>query len=143
MVHDRQIAPEKVVLHGRSLGGAVATRLAEEVEPGGLVLESTFESMVAMARRQAPAYPVRSLLRHPFDTWSRAPGVSIPTLILHGDADSVVPVGHGRRLAHRFPVAHYVEVPGGHHNELLVLRDPAAKLAWLELLGRVGGVEER
>ena len=48
-----------------------------------------------------------------------------------------------RQWAHRFPVAHYVEVPGGHHNELLVLRDPAAKLAWLELLGRVGGVEER
>lgn len=133
----RGVPPERVVLYGRSLGGAVAARLATEVEPGALVLESTFTSMVDMARRQAPLYPVERLLRHPFDTRSRAADLRLPTVVLHGSADGVVPVEHGRALAGALPTAQYVEVPGGTHNDLMILRDAAAKRAWLELLARV------
>ena len=142
VTEERGIPADRVVVHGRSLGGAVAVQLAEQVHPGGLVVESTFRSMLEMARGQAPFYPVDRLLRHPFDTWSRAPSVEIPTLVLHGSADTIVPVDHGRTLAGRFGSAQYVEVPGGHHNELLVLRDPAAKRAWLDLLSTVGADEE-
>lgn len=138
----RHVPARNVVIHGRSLGGAVAVGLAERVDPGALVVESSFRSMLEMARTQAPIYPVDRLLRHPFDTWSRAPRIDVPTLVLHGDADTIVPVDHGRSLAERFASAQYVEVPGGHHNELLVLRDPSAKRAWLDLLSTVGAGEE-
>lgn len=133
----RGIPADRVVLHGRSLGGAVAARLADEVSPGGLVLESTFRSVVELAKQEAPLYPVDLLLRHRFDTWSRAPGMDVPALVLVGTADAVVPADHGRSLADRLPQAHLVEVPGGEHHDLLVLRDPAARTAWLELLARV------
>ncbi len=135
----RGIDAARVVLHGRSLGGAVAIRLASERRPGGLVVESSFTSMVDMARRQAPLYPVRLLLRHPFDSAARAPSIDVPVLVLHGSADRVVPVAMGRALARRFPDARYVEVPGGTHNELLVLASDAARRAWLALLDRVDG----
>ena len=102
------------------------------------MLESSFTSMVEMAKRQAPLYPIEALLRHPFDTRSRAPELDLPALVLHGTDDRIVPVRHGQRLASLLPRARYVEVPGGIHNELLVLRDAPAKRAWLELLAEVG-----
>ena len=48
--------------------------------------------------------------------------IEAPTLVLHGDADVVVPVENGRMLASRLPNARYVELPGRGHN--LPLEDP-------------------
>ncbi len=49
--------------------------------------------------------------------------IDAPTLVLHGDADVIVPVENGRMLASRLPNARYVELPGRGHN--LQLEDPA------------------
>src|SRR5712691_7910162 len=49
--------------------------------------------------------------------------IDAPTLVLHGDADVIVPVENGRMLASRLPNARYVELPGRGHN--LLLEDPA------------------
>ncbi|TVQ91717.1 MAG: alpha/beta hydrolase [Deltaproteobacteria bacterium] len=126
--------PEQIVLHGRSLGGGVATALAAEVEPRALVLECTFASVRDVAQRQYPIYPVRFLLRHPFDSEARAAEVGAPVLIAHGDRDEVVPVTQGRRLAESFAQVTYLEVPGqGHGGPLLRGRGPAQE-AWLRLL---------
>jgi 3-oxoadipate enol-lactonase len=48
--------------------------------------------------------------------------IDMPTLVLHGDADVIVPVENGRMLASRLPNVHYVELPGRGHN--LPLEDP-------------------
>lgn len=86
---------ERVVYHGRSLGGGVVAILAAHRRPSGLILESSFSSVASMARDMlAPGY----LMRDPFDT-ARVLGESYdgPTLILHGDADDVIPVQEARR----------------------------------------------
>jgi pimeloyl-ACP methyl ester carboxylesterase len=49
--------------------------------------------------------------------------IDVPTLVLHGDADLIVPVENGRMLASRLPNARYVELPGRGHN--VQLEDPA------------------
>jgi 3-oxoadipate enol-lactonase len=49
--------------------------------------------------------------------------IDVPTLVLHGDADVIVPVENGRMLASRLPNARYVELPDRGHN--LPLEDPA------------------
>jgi pimeloyl-ACP methyl ester carboxylesterase len=46
----------------------------------------------------------------------------MPTLVLHGDADVIVPVENGRMLASRLRNARYVELPGRGHN--VQLEDP-------------------
>lgn len=85
---------------------------------------------------------MRQLLRHPFDTEARAPGLDLPALVIHGDADGIIDVSHGRTLADRLPRSELVVVPGGVHNELLVLADPAARRAWLGLLEQAATTEE-
>jgi len=128
------VPPDRVVLHGKSLGGGVAALLAEAVRPRALVLESTFTSVADVAARQFPIYPVRLLVRHPFDTRARARYIGVPVLVMHGDADTVIPVRHGRALSTAFPDVRYVEVAGMGHQETLPVVDPRAREAYLALL---------
>lgn len=105
---------ERVVLHGYSLGGGAVGTIVDEVTPGGIVFESTFASVWDIARRRAPIYPLSLMLESPFLTIERAPSIRVPTLVLHGRHDRVVPVEHGRRLSAAVPGAVYLEVSGGH-----------------------------
>ena len=63
----------------------------------------------------------------PWATWACPPGwledfsddikrIDVPTLILHGTADRILPIdGQGRRLHAALPDARYVEIEGGPH----------------------------
>jgi non-heme chloroperoxidase len=63
----------------------------------------------------------------PYATWACPPGwledfasditrIDVPTLILHGTADRILPIeGQGRRLHAALPAARYVEIDGGPH----------------------------
>lgn len=131
--------PDHVVLYGRSMGGGVVGSLMTEVEPGGIVLESTYTSLLDMARLRYPMYPVGLLLRHRFDTAANAPKVDVPVLVLHGDQDGVIPVEQGRTLGRLFPNVTYVEQRGFGHNDDLAFRGRDAWLAleaFLEPIGR-------
>jgi pimeloyl-ACP methyl ester carboxylesterase len=125
------VAPERVILHGRSLGGAVAIGLAAEVNERAVVLESTFHSMLEMAAPRAPGLPVSLLLRHPFLSWKQAAHVGAPVLQLHSRDDQLIPVEHGRRLSERFAEVRYLETEGFGHDDVLPAVDPAMNAAWL------------
>lgn len=45
---------------------------------------------------------------------AQLPRIATPAVVIHGDGDRLVDVGHGRRLARTLPHARYVEVSGGH-----------------------------
>jgi pimeloyl-ACP methyl ester carboxylesterase len=47
------------------------------------------------------------------DTWDALPSIGVPTLVLHGDADQLIPTENGRLLAQRIPGAELV--PGAGH----------------------------
>lgn len=130
--------PARVVLHGRSLGGGVAAGLvAGGARPGGLVLEQTFASVRELAWRQAPLWPVDHLLRHPFDTRSRAQALDLPVLVMHSTDDQVIPVDlGGRALAALLPRAEYHEVAGYPHGPCLPLVDRDLAREWLAFLER-------
>ncbi len=110
----------RVAIHGRSLGGAVAVQLAAAVDPGALVLESTFTSAVDVAKRHYPFLPVGKLLEHRFMTRDFAERVSCPILVAHGSADSIIDVSHGKELARLFHADEYIEVPRIDHNDVLL-----------------------
>ena len=56
---------------------------------------------------------IQAAARH--DVWDGLPGVAVPTLAVHGDADVLVPTENGRRIAGRIPGAELVLVPGAGH----------------------------
>ena len=113
------VAPSRIVIFGRSLGGGPAAELATRVPAAGLILDSTFTSIPAMAQRAFPFVP-RFLVSTKFDTLSKLPRITSPVLVIHSDVDEVIPYAMGRALfeAASEPKAwHGIE--GAGHNETL------------------------
>ena len=112
----RGLAPERLVLFGRSLGGAPSTYLATRETPAALVLDSAFTSVPDVAAHHYPFLPVRQLASLSFDNEARLPDVTAPVIILHSPDDEVIPYSHGERL---YEVAHepkaFLELEGGHN----------------------------
>jgi pimeloyl-ACP methyl ester carboxylesterase len=122
------LGPDRVILLGQSLGTGVASEMASRQLGARVVLISPFTSVVDMARRMLPFVPA-SFVRHRFDTQSKAAGITVPVLIIHGTDDEVVPFTMGERLAPTFPHGQLVPVPGGRHNDLLTLHAIAVRNA--------------
>jgi len=123
-----EIDPRRVVLHGRSLGSGVAIAVAAEVADSapvaGVVIEAGFDSLRAVAKRAMPYIPA-FLVRSPFDSRARVARVRCPILFLHGDADTIVPIEHGRALEAAAPrVAAFHVVAGAGHNDLIDAAGP-------------------
>lgn len=87
-----KIAPEKIIIHGRSLGAAVAIDLAARKKCGGLVVESAFVSAFRVLTR----YPI-----FPFDKFQnldKIKQIKCPALFIHGKKDEIIPFRHGEML---------------------------------------------
>ena len=112
----------RVVIFGRSLGGVAAVYLAARHQPAGMILESTFTDLGAMAKSFFPLPGMGKLLGGRFNSLGRAPRVSCPVLMLHGDADEIVPYRLGRQLyaALPGPKAFVTLRHGGHNDTYLV-----------------------
>lgn len=86
---------QRLVLHGRSIGGGLATQVALQTQPNALIVESTFTSAARMARRYGvPPFLVTS----PLNTEPAFKTLDLPILIMHGSRDEIVPVSHAHRL---------------------------------------------
>ncbi len=86
----------RLLFHGRSLGGGAVCALAARRPPRALILMSTFTSVRQMARRfWAPGF----IVKDPFDNLAVVKKLSLPIFVLHGDADTLIPVEQGQALA--------------------------------------------
>ena len=112
---------ENVVYFGRSLGAAIATEVARQHPPRGLILESPFASIRAMAKAIFPFLPIGSLLRTKYDVLEKIQDVKAPILVLHGDRDEVIPFAQGKSVfaAAPEPKAFYI-IPGAGHNDTFI-----------------------
>lgn len=114
------VTNEKLSVFGWSLGSSVAAEMAYRGHGSRLVLVSPFTSIGAMGRRFAPFLPVSLLMSHRLDTIAKAKSIKQPTLVLHGDADELIPIAMGEKVAAALPDAKLVRVERGHHADLFV-----------------------
>ena len=116
LVEERQVDPDKLIVFGRSLGGAVDSWLASRHTPGALILESTFTSLPDIAAALYPYLPVKLMLRFKYNTAEYLSEVNCPTLIIHSQNDEIMPFTHGQRL---FETAsepkRFLEITGTHN----------------------------
>jgi fermentation-respiration switch protein FrsA (DUF1100 family) len=134
------VPPGRLLYFGESLGAAVVTELATEHPPAGLVLRSPFVDLAAVGSVHYPFLPVRALLRDRYPLAERISTVRVPTTVVLGDADSIVPPEQSRAVAAAAAGLHrLVEVPGSDHNDLVLLDGDALVDAVVELADRVTG----
>ena len=108
-------SPERIVVFGESLGGAIAAWLAARRPAAALVVYASFTSAPDLARSLYPIFPAAWLTRFRYDTRAALGRVAAPVLILHSPDDEIVPFSHGEALlaAARGPKK-LVELRGGH-----------------------------
>ena len=120
----RQPDPAKRVVFGHSMGGSVAVTLASNLrhrqDYAALILESTFTRMPDVASEAGFWGRIAGFTTTlEFDSLSRIGRVDAPVLMLHGDADTTVPITLGRRLRDAAPPGtRWMEFPGGTHSRL-------------------------
>lgn len=120
-----KIPASRTLIHGRSLGGGPAVQMAREEAPAGLVLESAFASVFRVVTRW------RLLPFDQFENEAKLPGVKCPVLVMHGEADEVIPFRHGEALlaAAREP-KQALWIPGAHHNDFSAVAGARYWEAW-------------
>jgi fermentation-respiration switch protein FrsA (DUF1100 family) len=107
-----------IVIHGESLGSAVAVELACRRPCAGLVLEAPFTSARDVAATVLPG--IGPLLVSGFDSKQRIARLRTPLLVLHGDRDEVIPFRLGRALFDAAPEPKtFWTVRGAGHNDLV------------------------
>jgi fermentation-respiration switch protein FrsA (DUF1100 family) len=109
----------RVVVYGRSVGSGPALALAASRPVAGVVLESPFTSLRAMARRSFPFVPA-FLAGGGFDNRRRIARLRCPVLLIHGGADNLIPAAMSRELLDVARAAGVTaerwEIPGADHN---------------------------
>jgi fermentation-respiration switch protein FrsA (DUF1100 family) len=92
LVNEQKISPEKIIIHGRSLGSAVSIDLASRKICGGLIVESSFVTAFRVLTKVSI---------YPFDEFENLKKISLvkcPTLFIHGKKDSLIPFWHSEKL---------------------------------------------
>lgn len=107
-----------IVIYGRSLGTALAAKLAVDVKPALLILVSPFSSMLAMGRQEYPFLP-EWLLRYPLRTDRLIEDIRAPTVFVHGDEDRLISIAHTYDLMDRASnQAKLLVIEGAGHSDL-------------------------
>jgi uncharacterized protein len=134
------VAPGRLLYLGESLGAAVVTELATEHPPAGLVLRSPFADLASVGRVHYPFLPVRTLLRDRFPVRDQIARVAVPTTVVLGTRDSIVPPDQSRAVAEAAPgLTRLVEVEGADHNDPALLDGEELIAAVVELADRARG----
>jgi fermentation-respiration switch protein FrsA (DUF1100 family) len=137
LLEEAGVPPDRLLYLGESLGAAVVTELATEHPPAALVLRSPFVDLAAVGAEHYPFLPVRALLRDRYPVAERVATIRVPTTVVLGDADSIVPPAQSRAVAAAAAGLHrLVEVPGADHNDRVLLDGDALVDAVVELAGR-------
>jgi fermentation-respiration switch protein FrsA (DUF1100 family) len=122
LVEKERIAPERIMLHGHSIGAAIAIEVALQKKVRGLVIESAFTSTKDMAKTMAlfalfsPVFPAH------YNNLEKIPRVSVPKLVIHGERDEIVPFAMGQKLfeAATDPKFFYPVKDAGHNDVFIV-----------------------
>jgi len=113
-----------IIAWGESLGGGIASGLAEREPLGGLVLQCSFTSVPDLGAEIFPWLPVRLLGSIHYDTRARLPRLDCPVLVMHSRTDTTIPFAHAERnfAAAREPKLFW-ELRGDHNTTLEADRD--------------------
>jgi hypothetical protein len=128
---------DRLLYYGESLGAAVVTELATAHPPAGLVLRSPFVDLASVGRVHYPFLPVRTLLRDRYPLAEQLARVTVPTTVVYGSDDRIVPPDQSRAVAAAAGgPTRLVEVEDADHNDRALLDGPALIAAVVELADR-------
>jgi fermentation-respiration switch protein FrsA (DUF1100 family) len=122
LVQKEGILPGNIVLHGHSIGAAVAVEVALDRSVKSVILESAFTSTRDMAKTMSLFFLLSPLLPPNYNNLEKMPRIHAPKLIIHGDGDEIVPFSMGERLfASATEPKHFLRIEEAGHNDTYVV----------------------
>jgi hypothetical protein len=110
--------PARTIYFGESLGTGVVAALQARTPPAGLVLRSPFTELADVGSHHYPWLPVRLVLRDRYEVIGQLTGSSVPTTVIYGDRDAVVPAELSARVADAAPaLVERLVIRGADHND--------------------------
>jgi fermentation-respiration switch protein FrsA (DUF1100 family) len=123
---EKNVAPEQIILFGRSLGAAVAAEVALKRKARALIMESAFTSTRDMAKTMPLFSLLSPFLPAHYNNLEKIGRISVPKLIIHGDRDDIVPFAMGQRIFQAAkPPKFFYPLPDAGHNDTYVVGGPA------------------
>jgi uncharacterized protein len=124
----------RIVMYGRSLGGAVAAYAATRFSLGGLVLDSAFINMKRMVREVYPFVPA-FLATYDFPTDRYISELqNTPVMIMHSPNDEIISYHHGKYLFERATEPkQFIQLRGGHNDNFFLSRE-IIEQSWINFL---------
>jgi fermentation-respiration switch protein FrsA (DUF1100 family) len=118
LIVEKRIRPKDIIVWGRSLGGGVATEIAQFKNISALVLESTFYSLDELARLKYWFFPTKWLLKFHFENGSKLKNIHAPIIIIHSTEDGYIPFSQAIKLFDSAPNPKQLLKTKGSHLDL-------------------------
>jgi len=139
LVEEAGVSRDRLLYYGESLGAAVVVELATEHPPAGLVLRSPFTDLASVGQVHYPFLPVRRLLWDSYPLAKLLTTVKVPTAVVYGGEDSIVPPEQSRAVAAAAAgLTQLVRVDGADHNDSALLDGGQLVDAVVDLADQVG-----
>ena len=117
--------PQNLLLFGRSLGSALALKMASKYVVDGVIVEAPFTSTMALAKTHYPYVPeflVKLFIRARYESDTVAGTLNSPLMVIHGSNDSIVPIEMGEKIYDLADVKKsFYSVDGADHNNTYVI----------------------
>jgi hypothetical protein len=124
LINSRRIPADRIIVFGRSLGGAIGAWLGAQHTPAAVIIESSFSSGVDMARRLYPFLPVRLITRLKYPVADYAARLKCPVLVVHSRHDEIIPFTMGQAIyAAVKQQKKFLELRGDHNNGFLISQE--------------------
>jgi len=110
----------EITIYGRSLGTGIATYVASKNNPKQLILETPYYSLVQVAKKRYPIFPVKQLMTYEMPAYKFIKNVQCPITLFHGTSDRVIPIASAEDLYRSVSdkTIKFKVIEGGTHNNL-------------------------
>lgn len=125
LINEKNVESDNIIIFGRSLGGAVATWLAEKHPPSGLIVESSFTSIADVGEHYYPYLPTSLLARIKYSSIDRIANIKSPTLFILSKHDEIIPYKYSKQLftealKETTTAKSFLDTTGGHNDGFLL-----------------------
>jgi hypothetical protein len=123
LVDERRIPADRIIIFGRSLGGAIGAWLGTQHTPAAMIIESSFTSGVDMARQLYPFLPVSLITRLRYPVAEYASRLECPVLVVHSRDDEIIPFAMGQSIFSAVKQRKsFLELRGDHNSGFFISR---------------------